>query len=91
MIHVVGQAGSRFHGNLARTTAIGQKPGAGFPAEEVVGAIDRLIDAYLELRSSPEERFIDAFGEHVLPQLDPTAPGPATTGRPAVEREEARR
>ena len=41
--------------------AIGQKPGAGFPAEEVVGAIDRLIDAYLELRSSPEERFIDAY------------------------------
>ena len=25
------------------------------------GAIDRLIDAYLELRSSPEERFIDAY------------------------------
>ncbi|MEF2093039.1 nitrite reductase, partial [Pseudomonas aeruginosa] len=41
--------------------AIGQKPGAGCPAEEVVGAIDRLIDAYLELRSSPEERFIDAY------------------------------
>ena len=37
------------------------REGAGFPAEEVVGAIDRLIDAYLELRSSPEERFIDAY------------------------------
>ncbi|ABL68767.1 MULTISPECIES: nitrite/sulfite reductase [Paracoccus] len=41
--------------------AIGQRAGAGFPAEEVVPAIDRLIDAYLELRESPEERFIDAY------------------------------
>jgi len=41
--------------------AIGQKPGAGFPAEEVVGAIDRLIDTYLNLRDSDEERFIDAY------------------------------
>ncbi|MDT1060539.1 nitrite/sulfite reductase [Paracoccus sp. CPCC 101403] len=41
--------------------AIGQKPGAGFPAEEVVGAIDRLIDTYLDLRDSAEERFIDAY------------------------------
>ncbi|MFG6080000.1 nitrite/sulfite reductase [Paracoccus litorisediminis] len=41
--------------------AIGQRPGAGFPAEEVVPAIDRIIDAYLDLRESAEERFIDAY------------------------------
>lgn len=41
--------------------AIGQRPGAGFPAEQVVGAVDRIIDAYLGLRSSEEERFIDAY------------------------------
>ena len=41
--------------------AIGQRAGAGFPAEEVVPAIDRLIDTYLELRDSEEERFIDAY------------------------------
>ncbi|SMO77108.1 nitrite/sulfite reductase [Paracoccus laeviglucosivorans] len=41
--------------------AVGQKPGAGFPAEEVVGAIDRIINAYLELREDEEERFIDAY------------------------------
>ncbi|MFT4014202.1 MAG: nitrite/sulfite reductase [Paracoccus sp. (in: a-proteobacteria)] len=40
---------------------VGQKPGAGFPAEEVVGAIDRIIDAYLDLRETAEERFIDAY------------------------------
>ena len=41
--------------------AIGERAGAGFPAEEVVPAIDRLVDAYLELRETPEERFIDAY------------------------------
>lgn len=40
---------------------VGQRPGAGFPAEEVVGAVDRIINTYLELRDSPEERFIDAY------------------------------
>ncbi|WP_323716659.1 nitrite/sulfite reductase [Paracoccus aminovorans] len=41
--------------------SLGQRAGAGFPAEEVVPAIDRLVDAYLELRESPDERFIDAY------------------------------
>nr|WP_010393687.1 nitrite/sulfite reductase [Paracoccus sp. TRP] len=41
--------------------AIGQRAGAGFPAEEVVPAIDRVINAYLDLRESPEERFIDTY------------------------------
>ncbi|MCQ0970730.1 nitrite/sulfite reductase [Paracoccus sp. TK19116] len=40
---------------------IGQRAGAGFPAEEVVPAIDRLMRAYLDLRDHPEERFIDAY------------------------------
>ena len=35
--------------------------------------------------------FLDAFGTHVLPQLDPQRPAAATTARPAVEREEATR
>ncbi|WP_374636417.1 nitrite/sulfite reductase [Paracoccus sp. (in: a-proteobacteria)] len=41
--------------------AIGERAGAGFPAEEVVPAIDRVVDAYLELRETPEERFIDTY------------------------------
>ena len=41
--------------------AIGERAGAGFPGEEVVPAIDRVIDAYLELRESPDERFIDTY------------------------------
>ncbi|RJE83717.1 nitrite/sulfite reductase [Paracoccus onubensis] len=41
--------------------AIGQRAGAGFPAEEVVPAIDRLLRAYLEIREDENERFIDAY------------------------------
>ncbi|RJL16547.1 nitrite/sulfite reductase [Paracoccus siganidrum] len=41
--------------------AIGQRAGAGFPAEEVVPAIDRLLRAYLEIREDVSERFIDAY------------------------------
>ncbi|MFV0383419.1 nitrite/sulfite reductase [Paracoccus sp. (in: a-proteobacteria)] len=41
--------------------AIGQRAGAGFPAEEVVPAIDRLLRAYLDLREDEGERFIDAY------------------------------
>ena len=41
--------------------AIGERAGAGFPMEEVVPAIDRVIDTYLELRESADEPFIDAY------------------------------
>ncbi|MCF3972555.1 nitrite/sulfite reductase [Paracoccus salsus] len=41
--------------------AIGQRAGAGFPAEDVVPAIDRLLRAYLDLREDASERFIDAY------------------------------
>ena len=41
--------------------AIGERAGAGFPIEEVVPAIDRLMRAYLDLRTDASERFIDAY------------------------------
>ena len=41
--------------------AIGERAGAGFPYDQVVPAVGRLIDAYLQVRESPEERFIDAL------------------------------
>ena len=41
--------------------AIGERAGAGFPYDQVVPAIGRLIDAYLALREAPDERFIDAL------------------------------
>ena len=41
--------------------SIGQRAGAGFPADEVVPAIDRLLRAYLEVREDEDERFIDTY------------------------------
>ena len=41
--------------------AIGERAGAGFPIEEVVPAIDRLLRAYLDVRADASERFIDAY------------------------------
>ena len=41
--------------------AIGERAGAGFPYDQVVPAIGRMLDAYLEVRETPEERFIDAL------------------------------
>ena len=48
-------------GDGSEIPAIGERAGAGFPAEEVVPAIDRLLRAYLDLRESAGERFIDAY------------------------------
>ncbi len=48
-------------------------------------------EVYLHFVGQEQEAFIDTFGEHVLPQLDPTPPPPAVTDRKAVEREEATR
>jgi probable non-F420 flavinoid oxidoreductase len=46
---------------------------------------------YLHHVGQDQRAFLDTFGEHVLPQLEPRPPAPATTGRQAVQREEATR
>ena len=46
-------------GDPGAQTALGEIAGPGFAAEEVVGAIERLVRAYLGLRERPEERFVD--------------------------------
>jgi probable non-F420 flavinoid oxidoreductase len=47
-------------------------------------------ELYLHFVGKEQARFIDAFGQRVLPQLDPTAPPRATAAVPAVELEEVR-
>ena len=47
-------------GSADEKTSIGTILGPGFAAHELVDAIERLIDAYLALRLSPEESFLDA-------------------------------
>ncbi|MCB2011101.1 MAG: nitrite/sulfite reductase, partial [Geminicoccaceae bacterium] len=48
-------------GDHTETLAIGERAGPGFDADEVVPAIERLIEAYLELRAGPGETFLAAY------------------------------
>ena len=48
-------------GDHTETAAVGERAGPGFAYYEIVPAIERLIAAYLDLRNSPDERFIDAY------------------------------
>ena len=48
-------------GDGTETASIGERAGPGFAADDVVPALERLLRAYLTLRTSPGERFIDAY------------------------------
>ena len=48
-------------GDHTETAAIGQRTGPGFSADEIVPAIERIVDTYLSERGSAEEAFIDTF------------------------------
>ena len=48
-------------GDGTETAAIGERAGPGFSADEIVPAIERLISAYLELRSTGEETFLQTY------------------------------
>lgn len=48
-------------GDGTETATIGERAGPGFSADEIIPAIERLIEAYLGQRQSPEETFLDAY------------------------------
>ncbi|SDZ26809.1 sulfite reductase (NADPH) hemoprotein beta-component [Jannaschia faecimaris] len=48
-------------GDHTQTTTIGERAGPGFAYDQVVPAIERLILAYLDIRQSADETFIEAF------------------------------
>ena len=48
-------------GDGTETAAVGERAGPGFAAEEVVPAIERLIEAYLEVRMSSDETFLETY------------------------------
>jgi sulfite reductase (NADPH) hemoprotein beta-component len=48
-------------GDGTETAAIGERTGPGFPADEIVSAVERLVKAYLEHRSSVEETFLETY------------------------------
>lgn len=48
-------------GDATETAAVGERAGPGLAAEEVAPAIERLVDAYLAVRESADERFVDVY------------------------------
>jgi sulfite reductase (NADPH) hemoprotein beta-component len=48
-------------GDGTETAAIGERAGPGFAYGEIIPAIERLIAAYLEVRQSPEETFLETY------------------------------
>ncbi|WP_135504761.1 nitrite/sulfite reductase [Roseovarius aestuariivivens] len=48
-------------GDHTETAALGERTGPGFSADEIIPAIERLIDAYLDHRCGPEETFLQTY------------------------------
>jgi len=48
-------------GDGTETAAIGEKTGPGFAYDEIVPAIERIVRAYLDVRQSPEETFLETY------------------------------
>lgn len=48
-------------GDGTEQAAIGTRTGPGFAYDEIVPAVERLIETYLALRESPAETFLDAY------------------------------
>ncbi len=48
-------------GDGTETAVIGERAGPGFAYDEIVPAIERLVQAYLEHREGPEETFLEAY------------------------------
>ena len=48
-------------GDGTEDAAIGDKTGPGFAYDEIVPAIERIVGAYLTLRTGPEEEFLHAY------------------------------
>ncbi len=48
-------------GDGTQDAAIGEKTGPGFSAEEILPAIERIVLAYLDLRESSEETFLETY------------------------------
>ncbi|MEN8893483.1 nitrite/sulfite reductase [Planktotalea arctica] len=48
-------------GDHTETAAIGERAGPGFSSAQIIPAIERLIAAYLEMRASEDETFIQSY------------------------------
>ncbi len=48
-------------GDATETMALGERAGPGFAADELIPALERLINAYLEIREGSEETFLQSY------------------------------
>ena len=48
-------------GDHTQTACVGERAGPGFSADALIPALERLIEAYLDLREDPSEIFIDTY------------------------------
>jgi len=48
-------------GDATETAALGERTGPGFSADDIVPAIERIVEAYLEHRSGREETFLETY------------------------------
>ena len=54
-------------GDGTETATIGERAGPGFAYDEIVPAIERIIEAYLDIRESEEETFLQTYRRVGLP------------------------
>jgi sulfite reductase (NADPH) hemoprotein beta-component len=54
-------------GDATETAAVGEKTGPGFAYSEIVPAIERVLLAYLKVRTSPEETFLETYRRTGMP------------------------
>ncbi|MEP1356352.1 MAG: nitrite/sulfite reductase [Tateyamaria sp.] len=48
-------------GDHRETAKVGDRVGPGFSADDIVPAVERIVDTYLDLRASGDEAFIDTY------------------------------
>jgi len=48
-------------GDATENAALGERTGPGFSADDIVPAIERIVEAYLEHRSGREETFLETY------------------------------
>ena len=48
-------------GDGTETAAVGERAGPGFSADEIIPAVERLIEAYLKLREDASETFLETY------------------------------
>ena len=48
-------------GDHSETASVGERAGPGFSAEEIIPAIERIVEAYLDLRSARDETFLETY------------------------------